>query len=244
MKPAIQQRGAPNPFLSKLFIPEKRMERVCREELEAADLMPDAPREIRIDRFADKRWDITEEYRDIEGDCLGCARFDADGLAAIYIARSLAEDRSAAGERRLRSTLAHEIGHGLFHAELWAEKLKMEATQTRLFEEPNKTDGITKDGFLCRAAIVSGSVSAPPYLWWEVQANKAMSCLLLPWHLVTTAAQARLEEVRSQADDKAQKRAIAAAERELAELFNVNPVMVEYRLKKWWKEELSTVRLL
>ena len=91
-------------------------------------------------------------------------------------------------------------------------------------------------GFLCRGE--AGVESTPKYEWWEYQANMAMSALLLPWPLVTEAAKpfATAYAEAAPLDRDAVTEQAAAA---LAEVFDVNQVMIRFRLAGWWKEALQ-----
>jgi hypothetical protein len=70
----------------------------------------------------------------------------------------------------------------------------------------------------------------------------AMSALLLPRNLITQAA---LPYARAYADAEfSQREAIVEqAATELAEVFDVNPVMIRFRLADWWNDALQ-LRLL
>jgi hypothetical protein len=66
--------------------------------------------------------------------------------------------------------------------------------------------------------------------WWEVQANKAMACLLLPKCLVEIAIEPHLTARGLLGLKSLEQVNRGQAERELAEVFDVNPVVVRYRV--------------
>ena len=82
-------------------------------------------------------------------------------------------------DRRIRTTLAHEAGHGLLHAYLFA----LDEKPLHLFDSDSRSD----HQILCRD--VQGEERKRGYdgRWWEFQANRAMGGLLCPRALVHTA---------------------------------------------------------
>jgi hypothetical protein len=224
-----------------LYIPEKRFERIARYALEEVGLLPDSPQPIRIDRYAEKKWGITEDYIALPDDTLGRAGFDINGIRSIDINRSLAEDTSFSAQRRLRSTMAHEIGHGLVHTDLWIEVL-VRRTQGELIPNGN-APSITNQGFSCRSAtIVDQRCESSTFEWWEYQANKLMSALLLPWHLVMPVAASRKGQL-TDPDVYERSCAFELLKLDVADIFNVNPVMVKIRLQGWVEELVKAPEL-
>lgn len=221
------------PFTRSLYIPPARFESIARQALEEVGLMPDSPSEVRIERFLEKKWDITEDYIELPDDVLGQAAFNEDGLHHIELNRSLAEDESQPAQRRLRSTIAHESGHGLVHADLWAEvfQLRREGNLIPLPSDPSKS--FTEFGFSCRShTIEGGSNRASEFEWWEYQANQLMAALLLPWHLVQEVAHNYQKELSS-TQESVRDNAFYMLQYDLADVFNVNPAMTRIRVQKW-----------
>jgi hypothetical protein len=92
------------------------------------------------------------------------------------VSKALDEEGSKPAERRLRTTLAHEGGHGLLHAHLFV----LGAKPASLFGDAIASDA---SKILCREdGIPAGATNESKYggRWWEFQANQAMSALLLP----------------------------------------------------------------
>ena len=181
--------SSPNcPFISKPFYRPEKIEKVCRDALKEHDLLPVEPSPVRIERLLEKRWDISEQYLPLGDGITGFAGFSEEGLVGVAVNIELAEDQAVPARRRVRSTLAHEIGHGLFHEDLWKEVFE-NRKQPSLFDEKEITyDGFTDNGFLCRTNTVEATKPINvKNEWWEFQANKAMASLLLPSHLVAKA---------------------------------------------------------
>lgn len=180
----------PCPFLSKPFLHEKQIERICVDALSAQDLMPEEPGPVRIDRFIEKQFGIEIEYCDLQGrfgeGVMGACRFRRDGqVGQILVDVALEEDESKLGEKRVRSTMAHEAGHGLFHGPLFLERFEAEDEAARFQLDKVAGDtGVMMDGFACRGLGSQRTGGGRRYDWWEVQANKAMASLLLPRQLV------------------------------------------------------------
>jgi hypothetical protein len=167
------------PFSERPYFKLSEIEQICIEALNKVGLYPTAPEPIRIDRFIEKRFGIAPEYQELPDGVLGFTKFGSSGVEAIVIASVLDQGKAKVDERRLRSTLAHEGGHGLLHAYLFqlGEKPKS------LFDDSEKTPRI-----LCRD-VPDAPQTARGYAgrWWEFQANKAIGGLLMPRRLVERA---------------------------------------------------------
>ncbi len=220
-------RAKTGPFAEQPFFEPAEIETICAEELGKLGLYPADPAPIRIDRFIEKRFGIQPTYEDLPKGLLGFTRFGKKGVEAIVVARAFDREGTATAERRLRTTLAHEGGHGLLHAHLFAFGTRPDA----LFG-----DGLASDAskILCRdggVTGVEGVAKKPPYRWWEFQANQVMGSLLLPKALVEKAlapvltSQGFLGIPRLSADRREQ------AARTLSATFDVNPIVARIRLE-------------
>ncbi len=221
-------RSKTGPFSEQPFYKPAEIESICADELLKVQLYPSDPSPIRIDRFIEKRFGVVPAYDDLPKGLLGFTKFGAKGVEEIVIAKALDEDQSKPTERRLRTTLAHEGGHGLLHAHLFA----LGARPDSLFG-----DGLAADSpkILCRDGEVSGTSAEPPkkppYRWWEFQANQAMAALLLPKALVikslesTVVLQGALGLPILPTDRR------ETAIRQLSDVFDVNPVVARIRLE-------------
>jgi hypothetical protein len=229
-------RAKAGPFAEQPFYKTAEIESICTEELQKLKLYPSDPAPVRIDRFIEKRFGVRPTYEDLPKGLLGFTKFGAQGVVEIVIAKALDEEGTVPAERRLRSTLAHEGGHGLLHAHLFAFGTRPDS----LFG-----DGLASDSpkILCRDGGVfepGPAAKKPPYRWWEFQANQAMGALLLPKALVERAVTPMLVAqgllgLQTLADDR-RERTI----RLVAETFNVNPIVARIRLDALYPAAAAT----
>jgi hypothetical protein len=218
-------RSNSGPFLEKPFYRPADFESICVEALRSVSLLPQSPSPVRIDRFIEKRFKVQPTYAPLPAGLLGFTRFGAKGVEEIVVSQALDEEGTTSADRRLRTTLAHEGGHGLLHAHLFALGVRPDS----LFSGELDPDA---PKILCRDDLHLGvnSEKKPPYRWWEYQANQAMGALLLPQSLVEDALEALLE-----ARGLLGTRVLPAMNREsairlIAETFDVNPIVARYRL--------------
>lgn len=229
-------RSKSGPFEKRPHFKPGEIERICAEELTRAELLPSSPQPIRIDRFIEKRFGVAPEYLALPDGVLGFTKFSRSGVEAIVVAKALDDGGGKVAERRIRSTLAHEGGHGLLHAYLFEQGEKPKA----LFDDAEPGPRI-----LCRdvpdAAPVARGYDGR---WWEFQANKAIGGLLMPRRLVEVA----LEKFCVEAGRLGQRvlppeqREVAA--RALADVFDVNPAVVRLRLDDVFPKKMDTQLLL
>jgi hypothetical protein len=198
------------------------------DELLKAGLMPKEPEPIRIDRFIEKRFGVSPRYEDLGSGVLGLTKFTRKGVAEVIVSKSLEDEGNAVAERRIRTTLAHEGGHGLLHTHLFI----LESHERPLFGDFSDP---SKPKVLCRD---ESAVSSTAYgrQWWEVQANKAMGSLLLPKQLVQMAVKPYLTSSGLLGLETLSSTNRLVAVRELADIFDVNPVVVRIRLSKMYPE--------
>jgi hypothetical protein len=220
-------RSKSGPFAEQPFYEPAEVESICMDELQKVDLYPRDPSPIRIDRFVEKRFGVVPTYEDLPKGLLGFTRFGTKGVEEIVVAKALDDEGTKPAERRLRTTLAHEGGHGLLHAHLFAFGTRPDS----LFG-----DGLASDApkILCRDGGVSGvelKSKKPPYRWWEFQANLAIGALLLPKPLVAKALEGILtvQGMLKRASLPSEHREDAV--RLLADVFNVNPIVARIRLE-------------
>lgn len=225
MKASLPHIG---PLPKRPFFMTEDFERICEDALARHELLPSEPNPIRIDRFVEKRFKVYPSYEDLPDGLLGFTHFGADGVEGIVVSKTLDEEGTQTAERRLRTTLAHECGHGLLHADLFA----LGARPQPLFEDVLDSCG---PKILCRSGDVAGLEASharkPQYRWWEYQANRAMAVLLLPRSLVRTALASVLVSrgVLGMPVLLASRRQEAI--RLLADTFDVNPIVAKLRLE-------------
>ena len=128
---------------------------------------------VTVDGLAE-HFKVSLIFENLPPGVLGYTEFGPKGVEAVHIGEPA--DRTKSAERRVNSTIAHEGGHGLMHAHLFALGDDVES----LFS--NDSD-ISKTRVLCR----DGETETPVVRerrydgrWWEVQADKAIGALLLP----------------------------------------------------------------
>jgi len=179
-------------FRLRLMYDIKEIDDICLSALKEAKLLPTEPEPIKIDLFLEKYFEVPLVYEDLGEGVMGSTVFDSYGrVTGFTVAPWIEEEGTAVAERRVRSTLAHEGGHGLLHPKLFM------AEQTGCLFGSSFEKEKPKD-FLCRNSdIVPGATGQPRYdgQWWEWQANRAIGGLLLPKPLVFKSIETLLEAV-------------------------------------------------
>lgn len=219
MKTFRTNRG---PFVERPYFTDEQMESICLDELSKQELLPKAPGPVRIERFVEKKFGVTVEAADLPPGVLGYTSFGPNGVTGVFVSKELEGEQTKAALRRFRSTVAHEAGHGLLHAYLFALQ-----TGTPLFgdlSDPNAPK------VLCRGEAIEPRKGYDG-AWWEFQANAAMGHLLMPRPLMTQAAVAHLVPVGTLGGLTIPAERIGDAARDLAEIFDVNPIVARIRLE-------------
>jgi hypothetical protein len=200
------------------------IDEICLEALESQSLLPSEPAPIRIERFVEKQFKTPLRYEDLGPDNLGCTIFNSSGtVEAILISRFLEEQNTTPARRRVRSTVAHEAGHGLLHGPVFV--------QSNSADLVNGPVGNNMRRILCRSEDVL--VDTPRVYggrWWEFQANQAIGSLLVPRLLINAfLVQSGITPALFGSGS------LSAAQREslvkkAAVTFDVNPIVVRIRL--------------
>lgn len=215
------------PFKERPYFTDHEIENTCADELRNAGLFPATPSPIRIDRFIEKRFGVVPRYEDLGDGILGLTRFGKSGVAEVIVSKSLEDEDTVVAERRIRSTLAHEGGHGIFHTYLFA----LGAKEKPLFgdySDPNAPKVLCRD----EAATYNGN-------WWEFQANRAIGALLLPITLVEEALMSFLVPVGMMGLKTFDETRLTEAIAFLAETFNVNPAVARIRIQQVFPAAVS-----
>lgn len=228
-------RAQSGPFAERPHFKLGEIERTCADELEKMALYPAEPGPVRIDRFIEKRFGVAHDYDDLPPGVLGYTKFGGKGVERIIIARALAEESSVAGRRRERSTMAHEAGHGLLHAYLFA----LGVPAPSLFESQD----CQGTQILCRDVVGLGNRPAKQS-WSEFQANRAISGLLLPRKLVMKALAPYMEPRGDLGGSTLCPGRRRQAESFLAETFDVNSVVARIYLSELFPPESEGQLLL
>lgn len=225
-------RASRGPFAERPYYREEEIETICLDELRAVELLPDAPGPVRIDRFIEKRFQVAPEYRPLPQGILGMTEFSTNGVKAVIVASALEEEASETAERRIRSTIAHEGGHCLLHAHLFA----LGVDTAPLFADTTDPE---KPKVLCRGE--GGAHKAASYSgeWWEFHANRAMGALLLPRPLMDRAVNRFLVTTGSLGLRELDRSRFEEVARYLSVLFEVNPAVARIRINMLYPERDS-----
>jgi len=211
-------RTPSGPFPFQLYFKDLgEIDEICLEALKRQSLLPPTPAPIRIERFVEKQFKAPLRYEDLGPDNLGSTIFNSSGaVEAILVSRDLEEQNTTPARRRVRSTVAHEAGHGLLHGSLFIDSPDLGENQRRI---------------LCRSEDILGETPRSYRgRWWEFQANQAIGSLLLPRLLMN----AFLDQSGIELDSSG-NRILTPAQREslakkAAVIFDVNPIVVRIRL--------------
>jgi hypothetical protein len=221
-------RTTAGPFAERPYYRLDEIERICTEELQNCDLYPAEPEAIRIDRFIEKRFNIVPSYQDLGEGVLGYTKFGRNGVEEIVVAEALDSKGSVSAERRIRSTLAHEGGHGLLHAHLFQD-----SSQVSLFAE----SGPSPPKVLCRDDTDASHSKQYRGQWWEYQANRCIGGLLMPRALALSAVQ-EFSTARGRLNVPIlEERSRHSAVDRLSQVFQVNRVVAEIRLSELFRKE-------
>lgn len=223
-------RTSAGPFVERPYYSIDEVERICVEALCLTALLPKDPEPIRIDRFIEKRFKVVPEYKELGPGVLGMATFGRNGVQAITVAQALDDEASITSERRIRTTLAHEGGHGLLHVHLFAF-----ANEKLLFGEYTPSG----PAVLCRDITGTPKNSKYSGQWWEYQANMAMGSLLMPRSLVIKATDKFLVHCGQLGLKELPRGKRPEAITELSEIFDLNPIVVTIRLNEIFPENSS-----
>jgi ssRNA-specific RNase YbeY (16S rRNA maturation enzyme) len=229
-------RATSGPFAERPHFEPAEMDRTCVDELRKAGFYPTDPEPIRIDRFIEKRFGIAHDYESLPPGVLGYTKFSKNGVESIVISRSLAEENSDVARRRERATLAHEAGHGLLHAYLFA----VETPAVSLFGAEN----CSGSQILCREVTDQQSAVRAKPSWSEYQANRMIGGLLLPRGLVTKALQSYLISAGQLGERTIDPARRSDAERHVSTTFDVNPIVARIRLDDMFTPEKGGQMLL
>jgi hypothetical protein len=226
-------RTSTGPFAERPYYPDADIERICTDALAEIGYLPKEPGPVRIDRFVEKRFNTRIIYESLPVNVLGFTEFGPNGVVAVHIAEPPAHQRTRAAERRMNATIAHEGGHGLMHAHLFALALD----RGKLFEnDPDVTDTrvLCRDGDRATPAPRQRRYDGR---WWEVQANRAIGALLLPKSLFVSFMESFLEPQGSLDLPTLTVARRAEAIQAVADLFDVNQAVAKLRIASIFPEQ-------
>jgi hypothetical protein len=216
-------RSKSGPISERPHFKPNEIDRICADELRKQGLYPSSPEPVRIDRFVEKCFGVVPQYEELPDGVLGYTKFGKNGVEGIVISATLDLEGTKVAERRIRTTLAHEAGHGLLHAYLFALNVK----PLHLFDDDSHSD----HQILCRD--VQGEERkgrAYDGRWWEFQANRAIGGLLCPRPLVHEALNPFCVPTGLMGDASLDESRREEAVRMLAQVFDVNPIVAKIRL--------------
>jgi len=229
-------RSKSGPFSERPHFEPSEIDLICADELRKQGLYPNSPEAIRIDRFVEKCFGVVPQYDDLPEGVLGFTKFSKNGIAAIVISAALDAEKGKVAERRVRTTLAHEAGHGLLHAYLFA----LDENPLHLFDADSHSD----HQILCRDVQGEERKSrAYDGRWWEFQANRAIGGLLCPKALVHQALEPFLVPSGSLGGVTLDENRREGAIRTLADIFDVNPMVAKIRINELYPAETGQLRL-
>jgi hypothetical protein len=223
-------------FSKPPYFKPSQIDQMCADELRKENLLPSSPAAVRIDRFIEKRFGVSPQYEDLPHGVLGFTKFSKNGVDAIVISAALDAQGGKVAQRRVRTTLAHEAGHGLLHAYLFA----LDDKPLHLFDD----DSHTEHQILCRD-VPNEEQKSRSYdgRWWEFQANRAMGGLLCPRALVHEAIKPFLVPSGMLEVEILDEKRREEASRALADIFDVNPVVARIRTNELYPAETGQLRL-
>ncbi|WAC06754.1 MAG: ImmA/IrrE family metallo-endopeptidase [Thermodesulfobacteriota bacterium] len=234
-------RTTSGPFSERPYFEAAEVENICNDELQKVGLLPTGPEPIRIDRFIEKKFKVTFSFEDMPEGVLGYTMFGVNGVKGIAVSRELGEENNKFSERRVNTTLAHEAGHGLLHAYLFAFDLQAKS----LFGNSKDVSG---SKIICRSSGIEGLQDRTDNhysgQWWEYQANLAIGALLLPRKLVKLALEPLLREVGSLGCKVLEKANRQAAINRLVDIFDVNPIVAKIRVDSLFPMEQNPLLTL
>jgi hypothetical protein len=224
------------PSSKQPYFTPSQIDQICCDELRKESLLPSSPELIRIDRFIEKRFRVSPQYEELPDGVLGFTRFGKNGVKAVVISAALDAEGGKVSERRVRTTMAHEAGHGLLHAHLFA----LDEIPLHLFDK----DSHSADQILCRD-VQGDEQKSQRYdgRWWEFQANRAMGGLLCPRPLVQEAMKPFLVPAGLLGVEMLDENRREASVRALADIFDVNPAVTRIRINELFPPETGQMHL-
>jgi hypothetical protein len=149
----------PDARLGSVELSRQQVDEFCETKLRRSGFLPGKPGPVDIEKFVESQYGSILDYGDLPVGILGMTIFH-DGIAErILISFALGMTDTKVAQRRERATIAHEIGHVMFHAD-----------EARSVQCLCREEDVEAENVLDR--------------WAETQANWAIGGLLLPTSLV------------------------------------------------------------
>lgn len=218
----MRERRLPgSPFGRILYFDQGEIDERCEHALDAAGCLPDSPEPVEIESFIEGYLGAQIVYEDMDDGVLGFAVFDGDGSTRFVGAARGLFDGGNSGARRVRSTLAHEAGHGILHGRLFVAAEVSNSLLVGNYDHQARR-------IMCR----DSDLRAVGYdgRWWEWQANQAIGGFLIPRRLLERSVRPLLTTAGTLGVPTLPKKNRDTAIRAVAAAFDVNPVVAGIRL--------------
>ena len=167
-------------FYDRPFFTLNRLEEIAAQALDKAGCTDSDPGEIPIEDVLEECLGLGIDYSPLSEDVMGCAHFEPEGLVKVEIHESLSLcGHDPTLDRRRRSTIAHELGHGLVHTPLYRQRFEFERQQADF--DPAQPQHARH---ACRTTDIREvghqQNNGNSFCWLEWQANFLMGALLVP----------------------------------------------------------------
>lgn len=217
----------------RLHFSRRDIEHIVRDELRAAQCWPAEPEPIRLEEYLLVRHGIEPQpLRPVTDGMLGLADLQNPAKPAIFIAPPVMDGP----EHVYRSTVAHEVGHLMLHAQLYVDsRFTLALARWR--------QGDAAEGTItCLARDINesprgGYNDADPFAHIEHQANLVMVEMLTPRSLVkkcmvnwTSSRTLRGGGFETVFDEARRREAVTC----LSTTFNVSPTLASFRLQEFY----------
>jgi len=204
-------------FHNRLWIEDDEFDVVALRTLDANQLFPETPSPVNIELLVERLFPCAYEFSHLDKKLMGRIAFGPHGPISIEIDHRLDRPDNELINRRCRSTLGHECGHGVLHSCLFKQLWR---------EGPRPERGI----ILCdNGRNLDDSVTPNEERWFEYQANRMMASLLLPLPLVIACiGDQYLEPDRYLRLSPGDRMSLAG---DLQDAFDVSRTLANYRLQ-------------
>lgn len=223
-------RSKDSPWKQRLYFEPKEFEIMMNElRSRVGDKCFTEGKGVDVDYVLLKGYGCDPDYIELPDNILGKTIFSSDGKVEVQISSQLAEQAQTdnISRKRLRTTIAHEIGHIACHQSLF---LKDESTLS-LFESDEANSKKKVNNILCRDSSVDNYKYSGE--WWEYQANQCMATLLLPKTLLMNYVSSQLKSFSVSNFDEAIKAGCAdPIIKNVCDQFDISYEAMFYRLKE------------
>lgn len=224
-------------FYDRPYFTPNRLENIATQALETAGFSDAEPGEIPIEDVLEECLRIGVEYSALPAGVMGCATFAPEGVVKIEIHESLAlSGNDPTLDRRRRSTIAHELGHGLLHTSLFQQRFDIERRQADF--DPARPQHAQ---IACRSADIREVGTKPDsgnsYSWFEWQANALMGPLLVPRSALWLHLEPWIGPLNGVRSLQLPASVRAEAEQSVSEIFHVSRQLAAIRIAGLFPEK-------